>query len=88
MAIWGVALVLVLAACSTPAAPGTWIKEGATAIDLRHAEAECVTVAGVARAPAPYAGIAAGPPRDADISARGREGYAACMESKGYSRSP
>jgi hypothetical protein len=82
-----VIVILGLVACTTPTKP-TWTKEGASATDLEHAEAECTTSAGVARARAPYAGVRSGPPRDEDLSARGRSGYMTCMEEKGYTRSP
>lgn len=80
-------LVLGSAACATKPRP-TWTKPGASDADLQHAEAECMNTAGVARAPAPYAGVGAGPPRSEDISSRGRDGYVSCMEAKGYTRNP
>jgi hypothetical protein len=81
-----VVLVLLMTACAKPAERITWSKDGDTAIAREHAEAECANAASVARATVPYAGAGAGPPRHIDLAGRGREGYVACMESKGYTR--
>ena len=86
MRIWVVVLVLALVACAKPAERITWSKEGDTVTAREHSEAECANASGAPRAPVPYAGTVAGPPRGVDLSGRGREAYIACMESKGYTR--
>jgi hypothetical protein len=86
--IWIVVLVLAMVACAKPAERMTWSKEGATATDLQHAEAECVNSAGIVRDPGPYAGGGTVPPRSADFAGRGRDQYIACMQSKGYTLAP
>jgi hypothetical protein len=83
----GLVVLMVLAvACAKPAEQITWSKEGDTATARAHAEAECANAASNARATVPYAGTIAGPPRGIDLAGQGREGYVACMESKGYTR--
>ncbi len=79
-------LGLLVAACAKPAERITWSKEGDTATARQHAEAECANAASVARAVAPYAGVGSTPPRSDDYAGRGKEGYIACMEAKGYTR--
>ena len=79
-------LMMVTVACAKQAERITWSKEGDTATGRAHAEAECANAASNARATVPYAGTIAGPPRSIDLAGQGREGYVACMESKGYTR--
>jgi hypothetical protein len=83
--IWVAVVGLVVVACAKPAAERiTWSKDGDTPVAREHAEAECANAASVERVTVPYAGVGAGPPRSVDLAGRGREGYIACMESKGY----
>lgn len=80
-----VAIALGLGACATSSERG-WQRPNTAPAVVQRDEAECMTAAGIERAPRTLPGTAAIPSRDADVGARGYAEYVDCMTAKGYAR--
>jgi hypothetical protein len=85
MPVAALVLAASLAACTTPT-ERKWERSNTSPATLQADDAECLTAAGIERAPRVHAGTAGILGREGDATGRGHAEYVSCMEGRGYTR--